>query len=69
MGKQFGVLALEFLSEELELEVLKSSAGFYLGTRRPDGYPVSRESVEYFRDSTSAQQALETGNWTQRNEP
>ncbi|MCU7311254.1 hypothetical protein N6N71_22245 [Escherichia albertii] len=44
------------------------------GGNRPDGLnepvtdegPVSRESVEYYRDHEQAAQALENGTWTQR---
>ena len=49
----------------LPLEVLQSAAGFYLGTADQEG-PVSRESVEYFPCREAAAQALETGQWNQR---
>lgn len=49
----------------LPLEVLRSAAGFYIGTAC-DGIPVSRESVEYFRSREAALSALATGAWTQR---
>ena len=43
---------------DLELQILKSQKGYYIGTATSEGYPVSRESAEYFPDSSAAQQAL-----------
>jgi len=60
----FGHLALTYVGSLLPLEVLHSAAGHYIGTRDVHG-PVSRESVEYFRSSATAQRALERGGWTQ----
>lgn len=60
-----GVLALIHTGQHLPLQVLRSAAGYYIGTYDDDG-PVTRESVEYFRTHQSAQQALGTGAWTQR---
>lgn len=54
----------------LPLTVLKSAAGFYIGTEDDDG-PVSRESEEYWPTKEAAEKALEgvEGHaWTQRNE-
>ena len=65
---KFGVLALAFTGKNLPLQVLKSNAGFFIGTADDEG-PCSRESKEYFRNSESAQHALENGQWTQRNNP
>jgi len=59
-----GQLAAQF-GYRLSLQVLQSANGYYLGTE-DDGGPVSRESVEYFPDRTAAEQALSTGEWTQR---
>lgn len=50
-------------------EVLKSSAGFYIGTLDPELGPISRESVEYYSSQCKAQQALDLGTWTQRLTP
>lgn len=50
---------------KLELSVLQSKQGFYIGTADEEG-PVSRESLEYWRSAQEATQALETGAWTQR---
>ncbi len=55
----------------LPLRVLKSAAGFYLGTADEEG-PVSRESVEYWPIERLAQLALEGSEgetWTQREHP
>ena len=45
--------------------VYKSGAGWYIGTYCGCG-PYTRESVEYWRTETEAEQALETGMWTAR---
>jgi len=63
-----GKLAKELCGVELPLTVLKSRAGFYLGTQAK-GFPVSRESAEYFADRQSAEDALKSGNFTQRLNP
>lgn len=49
-----------------EVRVLQSAAGFYLGTTDTDGFPYSRESVEYWPEEADAAVALTNGNWTQR---
>lgn len=61
----FGHIALVYAGTFLPLEVLRSAAGHYIGTRDAEG-PVSRESTEYFRSVEAARRALETGSWTQR---
>lgn len=53
----------------LPLEVLSSAAGFYLGTLSPTEGPISRESAEYFPTYDAAENALSTGDWTQRANP
>jgi hypothetical protein len=62
---QYGKLA-EAGGENLELQVLKSAAGYYLGTRDDVGDPVSRESEEYYRTEEQAKKALKESIWTQR---
>ena len=62
---QFGLLAQTFAGRELPLEVLRSAAGYYLGTWDEEG-PFTRESQEYFSNQQAAQDALESGDWTQR---
>lgn len=63
--ESLGYLALAYLGERRPLQVLRSGAGYYIGTADEDG-PVSRESVEYFRSFHAANQALTTGCWQQR---
>lgn len=63
-----GVLAKQYLDVSLPLQVLESNAGFYLGTADEDG-PCSRESVEYWPAHGAADQALVSGEFTQRETP
>ena len=39
---------------------------FIIGTKNEHGAPVSRESEEYFQDKKLANEALQSGEWTQR---
>lgn len=69
--QQFGHLANLYCHAELPLQVLKSAAGFYIGTFVRDIVsdlfgPVSRESEEYFPTEEAAQEALRSGSWTQK---
>lgn len=64
----FGKLA-QACGQKLPLKVCRSQAGYYLGTQDEQGCPYSRESAEYWRTDKAASQALETGRWTQRQEP
>ena len=68
MRPSFGKLAAQ-AGYRLPLEVLKSAAGFYLGTASKDLGPVSRESAEYFPTQELAEQAMGSGQWTQREHP
>lgn len=61
---QYGVLAEQY-GEHLELQILQSRAGFYLGTFSESG-PFTRESREYWNTKVMAQKAFDTGRWTQR---
>jgi hypothetical protein len=61
----FGILASQHCGPTLPLEVLKSAAGFYIGTSTQEG-PYTRESAEYWNEKGAAQVALENGLWTQR---
>jgi hypothetical protein len=63
-----GVLAQRWCGLELEVQVLKSSAGHYLGTCIP-GETISRESQEYYRTYDEAQHALTNNTFTQRTYP
>ncbi|MDR0218676.1 MAG: hypothetical protein LBI71_07310 [Enterobacteriaceae bacterium] len=60
-----GVLAQQYCHKQLPLTVLRSGAGFYIGTMDA-GEPCSRESVEYFFHREQAEFALKQGHWTQR---
>lgn len=63
---QYGMLASQ-AGYRLPLVVRESGARFDIGTF--DCGPVSRESVEYWPTRELAQEALNTGNWTQRLHP
>ena len=63
-----GQMALIYCGARLPVQVLRSAAGFYIGTADEQG-PVSRESCEYFRTAEHAARALKSGQWTQRLEP
>ena len=52
----------------LPLSVCSSRAGYYIGTIDNDGFPVSRESVEYFDSWRKADWALTHDKFTQRKE-
>lgn len=67
LGVPVGKLALES-GVRLELKVLQSNAGYYLGTFDEDG-PYSRESLEYFPSQGIAEAAMASGEWTQRDHP
>jgi len=64
-----GYLAKAYCNEELEIQVLKSASGFYIGTCCEHGYPCSRESEQYWPTKALAETALETGDWDQRPRP
>lgn len=66
-GKR-GWLARQWCGMDLELRVLKSEAGYYLGTADESG-PVSRESDEYWPSCEEAETALDRDAWTQRPAP
>jgi len=68
MVKQ-GLLAKKFCNLSLPLEVLSSNAGFYIGTTNDTGFPVSRESVEYYPNLEAAEDALADNTFTQRTHP
>ncbi len=65
---EFGHLAKEFGGVTLPLEILRSQAGWYIGTRLK-GVPYSRESAEYYATGDAAERALNTRGWTQRPAP
>lgn len=61
---QYGALS-EACGEKRPLEILKSAASYYLGTQTKRG-PWTRESVQYWPSKEKAQNAWDTGNWTQK---
>lgn len=63
-----GYLAQKYCQASLELKVLRSANGFYIGTCDELG-PVSRESVEYYPTRELADEALFCSTWTQRLNP
>jgi hypothetical protein len=63
-----GHLAFEGMGLRLPLTVMRSARGFYLGTFDNAG-PVSRESAEYWPTEDRAEDAMATGEWTQRDHP
>lgn len=63
-----GHLALICTGQRLPLQVLRSAAGYFIGTADNDG-PVSRESAGYFPSRQAAEGALATGCWQQRLHP
>lgn len=62
---RYGRLAQAICGKKLEVRVLQSAAGFYIGTADDMG-PVSRESNEYWRKRESAEHALIHDQWTQK---
>ena len=67
--QQTGYLAVKYCGLSLPLRVLRSGAGYYIGTGSDALGPVSRESEEYFPNQSAADAALATGNWTQKHTP
>lgn len=66
---RYGVLA-EAYGDQARLQVCKSAAGHYLGTKGRLGEPNSRESVEYWPKRWQARAALQgRRRWTQRLQP
>lgn len=55
-----GLVAKQWCYVDLEVQVMASGAGYYIGTA------VSRESNEYYRSSFDAAQALGDNSFTQR---
>jgi hypothetical protein len=69
--RQIGFLAREFGGVNHPLTIIKSAAGYYIGTLDEDGAPYSRESEEYWRGREEAEEVLRTSPsaWTQRPAP
>ena len=67
--QNFGLLASRTGFGEIPNRVLRSAAGYYIGTFDPEDGPISRESAEYWPTKQAAEAALASGNWTQRANP
>lgn len=71
LWRKCGMLAYQCNRQKLPLEVLKSHAGFYIGTvvstgdEFERGAPNTRESDRYWQKAHEAQSSLETGDWVQ----
>ena len=63
----YGKLAMSICGLRLPVRVMRSAAGYYLGTQSDLG-PVSRESVEYWPTESQAASALSNGEWSQRHD-
>lgn len=68
-AKKYGKIAKKYTGQDLELQVLKSRMGYYIGTINERG-PVSRESLEYWSTFDLAETALieqddDNSEWTQ----
>jgi hypothetical protein len=66
--RKHGKLAYVHCGKRLDLMILKSNAGWYIGTADEEG-PCSRESVEYFTSQEAAKDALSNGQWSQKESP
>jgi hypothetical protein len=63
-------LTLCYLGLEVELSVLRSAAGYFIGAADPeDGSVLSRDSREYYPTFEEAERALRTLSFTQRLHP
>lgn len=61
-----GILAERSGYGQLELRVLHSSAGYYIGTLSEDGCPISRESINYYPSFDEAKKDLDNNTWIQK---
>ena len=68
MHVRTGYLARTYLNLRLPLQVLRSQAGYYIGTADDEG-PCSRESLEYYSSKEVAEYALKNNTFTQKEEP
>ena len=64
--RRYGYLTYAGCARRAELQVLKSQAGWYVGTVNEDGLPCARESQEYWPSETLALEALTNDTWTQK---
>lgn len=64
--RRYGYLTYAGCARRAELQVLKSQAGWYIGTVNEDGLPCARESQEYWPSEALALEALTNDTWTQK---
>lgn len=64
-GRKLSLQCLYILEEEHELQVLRSGAGYYIGTLDAEGFPNSRDSG-YFASAGEAQAALDANSFAPR---
>lgn len=64
-----GRLTQHWLGQNRPLQVLRSAAGYYIGTADENGLPMSRESEGYWPERDLAQTALDSGQWPQKLTP
>ena len=69
MPQQISRRCLRYSGERRALRVLRSGAGYYVGTLDDEGLPYSRDSVEYFATEAQAEDALASGSFTIREHP
>ena len=62
------LVPIEDRKDYSELQVLKSAAGYYIGSLYQDGSPGTRDS-EYFPTEEAAHDALRSQSWVQRQQP
>ena len=55
---QIGQLANLYCLKTLPLQVMHSSAGYYIGTCDENGLPVSRESAQYWKTREGLQNSV-----------
>ena len=67
--QKYGYLAKSYSGVDMELRVMRSAAGYYLGTSDHDGSPFSRESQEYWPTFEQASDALHSDEWAQKLNP
>ncbi|MBW8830748.1 MAG: hypothetical protein JF606_15225 [Burkholderiales bacterium] len=66
-----GKLVWDYCHLALPLQVMRQNTWtpFYIGTWDPDSLTCSQESEQTYPTHEEADQALKSGNWTQRRRP
>lgn len=63
--KNYGILTKQYYGKEMELKIVLTGKGFFIGTARHRG-PVVRESLEYYQAHRDAQHDMVNDSFTQR---